>query len=719
MRTSAIFFTPLLLLSVTAMAGKAPSTAASILTAAKVASGGPAWDHIHSIRQTGTARIFGLKGPMKKLEDLDTGSSVRHVALDLGSIASGHDGKTIWARHMGGEVMAQTAPHARARAVTRSYLTARGYWHPHRWPAKDTLLGERTLHGHRYQVVRVTPMHGAPAALWFDARTHLLARQVVPTAMGTSTTTFSDYRVVDGVKISFRSETTERDNHSYLQVQTTTLNVPAPSGAFAVPDQAFNDITFAHGGTSATIPFTLVAGHLIGVHASVNGHPVRLMLDTGGAEILSPAVARSLKLKMQGGFKQHGWGANAVQSRMARVKTLTLGDEVTLHHQVFKVVPLGAIPKMLGGNMAGLLGYEIFHRFVVRIDYAHKTLTLTIPSAFVPKDAGKAMPLTFTSGLPEVAGSLDGLKGQFTFDTGMGATLNLWSPYVKAHHLLSRYKTSAPIQTGGGIGGGLQARIAQGHDLMLGSTRIKDPVFFLTRSTQGALTMKDAAGNVGGGILRRFTVTFDYPHKRMYLKPNGQFKPHQAIHLPADALKKFVGRYQVRPHVTITIARKGDQLSIQLPGQSAFQMYPESPTGFFLKVTDAQIQFELDAHHRATGLVLHQGDRHIAASKIDTKKAAGKSSAPHAITLSPKQLQRFVGAYRIAPGAVLKVTRHGDQLEAQLTGQPAAPIYPASGTEFFYKIVKARIAFVTDAGGDVTGLVLHQAGRSIPGKRTR
>jgi len=37
----------------------------------------------------------------------------------------------------------------------------------------------------------------------------------------------------------------------------------------------------------------------------------------------------------------------------------------------------------------------------------------------------------------------------------------------------------------------------------------------------------------------------------------------------------------------------------------------------------------------------------------------------------------------------------------------------------FYKIVDAQVTFVKDAGGQVTGLVLHQGGRDLPGKKVK
>ena len=54
------------------------------------------------------------------------------------------------------------------------------------------------------------------------------------------------------------------------------------------------------------------------------------------------------------------------------------------------------------------------------------------------------------------------------------------------------------------------------------------------------------------------------------------------------------------------------------------------------------------------------------------------------------------------------MTLDGSQLKAQLTGQPAFPIFPETETLFFYKVVDATLEFQRDAGGAVTGVRLRQ-----------
>jgi len=88
-----------------------------------------------------------------------------------------------------------------------------------------------------------------------------------------------------------------------------------------------------------------------------------------------------------------------------------------------------------------------------------------------------------------------------------------------------------------------------------------------------------------------------------------------------------------------------------------------------------------------------------------------------AINLKPEILDRYVGQYELAPSVFFNLRRDGGKLMAQLTGQEYYEIFPESETEFFYKIVNARITFNKDAGGKVQSLVLHQNGLDQTAKK--
>ncbi len=53
-------------------------------------------------------------------------------------------------------------------------------------------------------------------------------------------------------------------------------------------------------------------------------------------------------------------------------------------------------------------------------------------------------------------------------------------------------------------------------------------------------------------------------------------------------------------------------------------------------------------------------------------------------------LDDYAGYYELAPGVVIHVTRNGEQLFAQITGQDKFPVFAESPTKFFYKVVDAH-----------------------------
>jgi hypothetical protein len=105
------------------------------------------------------------------------------------------------------------------------------------------------------------------------------------------------------------------------------------------------------------------------------------------------------------------------------------------------------------------------------------------------------------------------------------------------------------------------------------------------------------------------------------------------------------------------------------------------------------------------------------AAEVGAPSAAASTDEPTVQVLDATVLDRYVGAYQMAPSAVLAITRAGDQMFAQLSGQPRLEIFAQSETEFFYKAVTAQISFQSDAQGHTTALVLHQNGRDYRAAR--
>ena len=89
------------------------------------------------------------------------------------------------------------------------------------------------------------------------------------------------------------------------------------------------------------------------------------------------------------------------------------------------------------------------------------------------------------------------------------------------------------------------------------------------------------------------------------------------------------------------------------------------------------------------------------------------------VTVDAKVFDAYVGEYELAPNFVLRVFREGDKLMTQATGQGAFEIVPESETTFAPRAFPAKLTFVKDAEGKVTGVKLLQNGRETNGKKIK
>jgi D-alanyl-D-alanine-carboxypeptidase/D-alanyl-D-alanine-endopeptidase len=188
---------------------------------------------------------------------------------------------------------------------------------------------------------------------------------------------------------------------------------------------------------------------------------------------------------------------------------------------------------------------------------------------------------------------------------------------------------------------------------------------------------------------------------------------YKAIVLPSASLDDYVGTYKLADKFLLKVFRINDGLFAQATGQGAIPIFPFAPNEFFAKVAGISMSFTRDPNGAASGLVLHQnGDR--AAPKLSASELAPELQE---IKLDAATLGGYVGKYQFDFGGVLDVALKSDHLEAQLTAQPAFPIFASAKDKFFYKIVDAQLDFERDAGGKVVAVVLHQNGRDMRAPR--
>jgi len=543
-RIIATFF--LGLLTCLPAAAAVPQCAQEVLAKAKQASGGDAWDAIRTTYAKAKLTTSGLSGEAESWEDNLTGKHVEKYQLGPASGADGFDGKVAWSQDSSGEPRLEGGENARQGAADEAYRTAMAYWFPQRWPAQIECSGKKEEQGRTFEVLRITPEGGRPFDLWIDSTTYLIDHEVEKADIETRTSYFSDYRTVNAVKVPFAVRSTNGDQKydQFIVAEKIEFNVPVEEARFRMPQPPPPDFAIAGGKSSTILPFELLNNHIY-VEVRLNGKgPFRMLCDTGGANIVTPALARQLDLKAEGALQGRGVGEKSEDVGLVRMQSLQVG-EATLSNQVFAVFPMEAFSAVEGIQINGLIGYEVFRRFVARVDYEHHSLTFTVPSAFVYKGEGKTVPFQFNAHIPQIEGEIDGIPGKLDIDTGSRASLTVLGPFAEKHDFAAKYGAKLEAVTGWGVGGPARSRVTRAKVLRLGSVEVRDPVTELSLQKKGAFVNPYVAGNVGAGVLKRFNIIFDYQHQQLIFERNANYDKPDVFDRSGMWLNQSGGTFEV------------------------------------------------------------------------------------------------------------------------------------------------------------------------------
>ena len=118
-----------------------------------------------------------------------------------------------------------------------------------------------------------------------------------------------------------------------------------------------------------------------------------------------------------------------------------------------------------------------------------------------------------------------------------------------------------------------------------------------------------------------------------------------------------------------------------------------------------------------TGHFIQNEDPDLVASTI--RRVVEAERPRREVALPRALLEGLVGTYEAASNTRLTVLLEGDQLFARLANQGGTPMFAASESLLFFRVVDAEISIERDAAGDVTRLVLEQNGRTTLFDRVR
>jgi hypothetical protein len=395
------------------------------------------------------------------------------------------------------------------------------------WSALLTFLraGSVTRDGDR--LVLAPERGNRPDTVTFDATTHLPTTVVRRDGDKLRTTTLSDWRVVDGVQFP---HTIREDNGNpndavaitWSQIRRAELD----SKLFARPADREPDATLV--ASPIVVPIEVVYGGLIFMTARINDTPMSFVLDTG-AEATVLNSSRLAKLGLQGlGHFATGAGGGDVELSYVQGVTTKVGDaktgEAIVRDQIVAAVLLDALERPLRRPLDGILGYDFISRFVVEIDYKNKLLRLHDRATYKHAGSATAQRMTLEDSTPFINAALEvpgkpNIGGRFILDTGCLCNVQVFSPFVDAHSLLTLFPEAKQAGYSAGAGGQTHEMTAVIPGLVIGDRRIDKAVANFARDKHGASADPEAAGLIGSLALGQFTLVLDYKRQQFFLEP--------------------------------------------------------------------------------------------------------------------------------------------------------------------------------------------------------
>jgi len=258
---------------------------------------------------------------------------------------------------------------------------------------------------------------------------------------------------------------------------------------------------------------------LVPVH--VNGRDLLFVLDTGNerSAIHSPLVT-SLNMKTVANVKVLR-NYRILETTAVEASTVEVGTHL-FAHKILTVADMRPASRALDAEVDGILGNDILQEIVFTLNYSKPELTLNPVQA----DRSRGATLELHQDGEQFFAHVQ-LMSQATdllVDTGANSTNLSWSAWQRLSH---QWKPTTIVE--GVTRAGVPtppAFFACLPTLSLGGLTTSDQVVRIQAQVEsGAFAKESFDGILGSDVLRKFEVTFDFKHSRIFLKADPAFQP--------------------------------------------------------------------------------------------------------------------------------------------------------------------------------------------------
>ncbi|MFC3158763.1 Aspartyl protease [Chryseobacterium arachidis] len=279
------------------------------------------------------------------------------------------------------------------------------------------------------------------------------------------------------------------------------------------------------------IPFKLIS-NLIFIPVNVNGVQLTFLLDTGVAETsIFSLENQELKLPNLEKIRFSGLGgATSIDGFRSDNNIARIGkDYVNYSLTIFIIVDQDFnISSHVGIPVNGIIGYHFFKNHPVMIDYASKKITVYNDETLFRKKIKKfdELDISVERSKPYIFADVEMTNerksSKLLIDLGNSDPIWLFPTLIK-NFVYNRPNIDDFL--GRGFNGDVYGKRSRIHNFYLGNFKFEKPLTAMPDefSIQHVNMVEGRKGSIGGDIMRRFTIAFDYPHQKIYLKKNGNY----------------------------------------------------------------------------------------------------------------------------------------------------------------------------------------------------
>ncbi len=303
-----------------------------------------------------------------------------------------------------------------------------------------------------------------------------------------------------------------------------------------------------------TVPFRLVAESVILIRGLMPGHADSLtfVLDTGSSGIsLDSAVAARMGLTPEPSAMNIRGIAGVRKVFFLYDRRLQLGDEL-IDSLDFHINDYEFLSYVYGEPIDGVIGYALFSRYIVKIDYDNRELQLhTIGTLRYPRGGHLLRPFIRT--LPVQSAQLRdsrSIAARYLFDIGAGLPLILSEDFVEDSAVFRRKRKRFPVNAYG-VGGQFPMALTVARSFRIGPYRFRKVPAMIFDDEYNVTSYPYLGGLIGNQILKRFNLIVNYPAREIHLQPNGLYRE------PFSYVYSGIELYAIDGYITIGSVVKG------------------------------------------------------------------------------------------------------------------------------------------------------------------